>query len=40
MTYIEFLLLLGLHDTDYTNSLQYEKLLIDFPLGVTAKTLW
>lgn len=40
ISYIEFSLLLGLYDMDYTSTLQYKELLIDFLSGVTAKGMW
>lgn len=40
MTYTGFALLLGMYDTDFTTTSQYEQLLIDFPPGITPKGLW
>lgn len=40
MTYTEFSLLSGIYDTNFTSRLLYEKLLIDFLVGVTPKDVW
>lgn len=40
ISYIEFSLLSGLYDIDYTSTPQYEEPLIDFLSGVTAKGMW
>lgn len=37
MLHMEFALLSGLYNTDFTDTPQYKQLFIDFPLAVSAK---
>lgn len=40
LSYTDFSLLLGLYDTDFISTPQYEELLFDFPASITIKGVW